>query len=395
MKKLLAVLLVLGSLTLIGCGEAVKSEIATTEVTTTTEKRTTLDPNRPVAIIEPLQGGLMLYTFQGAKMHTWKEGGEKFMGRPAGLINQDGKLVCDPEHRNVEYIYDDNFERVIGMIAITERKITLYQLDGTSRVLSCEGYRFHVFPGGRYASVTGAVMTEKTITMGNIDDGLFDIKNDRYVIEPKEGQIIQYLWDGMVRVNQYKSAADMEGEPTTQLLFNCADESIKEGAFEWPGWPNRTEEWNKWIFRCADGSAAEGIIHRMGFPSRRTPEPVYQNPLPDLRQFEPQSMPSKRSRAEVVLICDDFIIVYTSYEHVNPNEFSRLSDETFIEHVETFAIDWDGNRISDCPLEPYFDSLGSMPITAGEQDPNYFWVEHDNKRGYINTKGVWLFVDQP
>jgi len=104
-------------------------------------------------------------------------------------------------------------------------------------------------------------------------------------------------------------------------------------------------------------------------------------------------MPNKRSRAEAVLICDDYIVVYTSFEHVNPNEFNGLSDETFIEHVETFAIDWDGNRISNCPLEPYFDSFGSMPITAGEQGPNYFWVEHDGKRGYINTKGEWLFVD--
>jgi hypothetical protein len=315
------------------------------------------------------------------------------MGKPAGLINQDGKLVCEPEYRRVEYIYDANWDRVIGMIAITGRKITLYQLDGKSKVLSCEGFRIHVFPGGRYASVTGAVKTEKTITMANIDDGLFDIENDRFVIEPKEGQFIQYLWDGMVRINQYKSA-DMEGEPIAQLLFNCADGSIKKGAFEWPGRRNQTEEWNKWIFRCVDGSVAEGVIHRMGFPGRPVSKlPAHQRSLPDLRQFEPPPMPNKRSRAEAVLICDDYIVVYTSFEHINPNEFNGLSDETFIEHVETFAIDWDGNRISGCPLEPYFDSLGSFPMTAGEQGPNYFWVEHEGKRGYVNSKGEWLFVE--
>ena len=394
MKKVIAVVVALGLAGLCGCGgpgAAEETIVATTDAVMTTGESVTLDPNRQMAIMEPLQGGPMLYTFYGANWHTWKEGGGA-MGKPAGLINQDGKLVCEPKYIRVEYIYDENWERGIGMIAITERKITLYQLDGESKVLSCEGFRIHVFPGGRYASVTGAVLTE-SMAMGNIDDGLFDIENDRYVIEPKEGQFIQYLWDGMVRINQYKSATNMEGDPIAQLLFNCADGSIKRGVFEWPSWPNRTEEWNKWIFHCADGSVIEGIIHRMGFPHKTPEPPTYQRALPDLKQFEPQTMPNKRSRAEAVLICDDYIVVYTSFEHVNPDEFNGLSDETFIEHVETFSIDWDGNRISNCPLEPYFDSLGSFPITAGPQGPNYYWVETSTQRGFINTQGEWLFIE--
>jgi len=60
-----------------------------------------------------------------------------------------------------------------------------------------------------------------------------------------------------------------------------------------------------------------------------------------------------------------------------------------------FAVDWQGNMIKDCPLEPYFDQLypGSEHSTAGYQGPSYFWVELNGQRGYIDTLGNWLFID--
>ena len=96
-------------------------------------------------------------------------------------------------------------------------------------VLPCDGYRIDVYPGGRYATVRaarfGGLFGEDATDP--LKDGLYDIANDRYVIEPKVGQMVQYCAGGMVLGYQYDSE-DAMGDETAQWAFNCADESVRE-----------------------------------------------------------------------------------------------------------------------------------------------------------------------
>jgi len=54
-------------------------------------------------------------------------------------------------------------------------------------------------------------------------------------------------------------------------------------------------------------------------------------------------------------------------------------------------VDWDGQPYADCPLSPFFGALTYH--NAGDQGPHYYWVELEGQRGYINTAGDWLFID--
>jgi len=325
-----------------------------------------LDPNRPMAIMEPLQGGPMLYAFKGKVPYGMAyddEDGQEYPVYPLGLINQDGKLVTAPKYHRVDYFYDEGEQRIIGVAALRGQEITIYQLSGESRVLPCEGYRVKVCPGGRYMSVEAA----KPKSMGAwsmldpLKDGLFDIENNRYIIEPKVGQYISYEGRGVAQVRQYDSI-DMQGEKIAERAVNCADGSTYEG-----------DDWR-------------------GFRQPMLPKPAEdQRKLPDLMKHFPKSakpsdygMPDDRAYAyaQAAVICDDYIIVCAYFG------IESLGSEL----VDSFAVDWNGKKIKNCPLEPYFDSL--WWANAGEQGPNYYWIETPTQRGYINTSGNWLFIDE-
>jgi len=97
----------------------------------------------------------------------------------------------------------------------------------------------------------------------------------------------------------------------------------------------------------------------------------------DLRQFIKPDV--EDYCATYMVVTEDWVIVATgpAYESMALEEI--------------FAVDWTGNRIEDCPLMPFISQ--NWLRSAGEQGPNYFWVEHEGKRGYVNTKGEWLFVE--
>jgi len=103
--------------------------------------------------------------------------------------------------------------------------------------------------------------------------------------------------------------------------------------------------------------------------------------------------------AKVVAACEDFI--WVNGWHGLASEMQSIFDD--FTPATFFALDWDGNPFPDCPLEPFSESVIIRDsdwmrevyfITAGEQGPNYYWVEHEDKRGYINTRGEWLFIDK-
>ena len=119
------------------------------------------------------------------------------------------------------------------------------------------------------------------------------------------------------------------------------------------------------------------------------------------------------------VICDDYIIIclekpYYWSQNTNTTAKPTVSNMSLTtntkprvapmlsivpppEAVEVFAVDWNGKRIKS-PLAPYFEGIdfetpNEVFPAAGPQGPNYYWVETKGKRGYVNTKGEWLFVD--
>ena len=192
------------------------------------------DPEaNPDAAMAPLQGGPMLYTFYGSEAYetyTSDYDGEEYPVYPIGLIDQNGKLVSPPVYHDVQYTYDEAEQRVTGLAAVKDRAFTLYQLDGKSRVLPVEGFSIEVYPGGRYAWVNAA---ENGVHGGweaenLLQEGLYDLQNNRWAVEPKIGQMVNRHRTGeLVFIYQYDSQ-DAMGEVTAQWAFRCADESMLE-----------------------------------------------------------------------------------------------------------------------------------------------------------------------
>jgi len=354
MKKLFAALLALGLLALAGCGEAQKDEITTTEPAAgastaatateapTTEEPFTLDPNRPMAVMEPAQGGPMLYTFTG------KNG-------KLGLINQDGELVAQPQYEpsntwnysaeylvDVKYSYDAN-GRVNGItLQKGERgeQFVHYTLDGESRPV--EGFPEN---SERIIDRNETLYPYTEETTGTILDAG---KKLLYATKPGEEIVrlypIPYQLQLMGLVVQ-----DAGGNVVFSVDHNGRPmQSKTQAQFFMAGYGGRY---------CKLQNGKWTAIN--------------------LRQF---TDPSREGHdAAAVVVAEDYIIVATG-----PNFESMYVEEAF-------AVDWSGKRIDDCPLAPFL-SPNWFP-TAGEQGPNYLWVQHEGKRGYVNHQGEWLFVE--
>ena len=233
MRRIFAVLLCLIMLLLCACGSSdVPSETTdlttsetTTEIVTTTEAPTTIPrtPNDPLAFMEPEQGGLMLYTFQGKKSHKTRRGhyeDEVYLMYPIGLINQDGKLVCAPKYDDVIYLEDTN-KRIVGLVASVEGSYTLYRLDGTSEKLICEGgYINPNFHDSRYLVMSYGYRYEPPC------DGLFDLDENRWILEPQEGQSISHNYaagDMLKSIYRY----DADNELVAQWFFDFTDGTLQ------------------------------------------------------------------------------------------------------------------------------------------------------------------------
>ena len=226
MQKILALLAALAILfSLSSCSWFTKNP----DDTTTTTAANPDDPPAGGAVMAPLQGGPMLYTFYGSEAYTTRigmESGEEYPVYPIGLVDQDGKLVAAPVYHNAQYIYDEA-GRVIGLATVRNREITIYELDGASRVLPVEGYRIEVYPVGRYATVYTAEGMEwhgEENAGDPMRDGIYDLKNNKFAVEPKDGQMLNYKKGGVVMGYQYEGSG-LENQ-TAQWAFFCADESV-------------------------------------------------------------------------------------------------------------------------------------------------------------------------
>jgi len=95
---------------------------ASTETTSgTTQSTTTRSGNSKVkAIMEPQQGGPMLYTFKGRNGKL-------------GLINQDGKVIAEPQFdgRADGYFRGQTGEKLMGIVMNKDTQQYIYSLDGS------------------------------------------------------------------------------------------------------------------------------------------------------------------------------------------------------------------------------------------------------------------------
>lgn len=535
MKKTIAILLVLAlALLCAACGPVHPKEgttaptgantntntgggETTAEPAGKTANSTHADPDNPLkAAMEPLQGGGMLYTFAGAMpcgTALNEESGEEYPVYPIGLIDQSGKLVSPPVYENTQYIYDQAGLRVTGLVAQKEQAFTLYQLSGEAKTLSCQGYRIVVYPGGKYATV----QTLDSQGGSEVCDGLFDLANDRYVMEPKDGQLIQYRAGDVALGYQYKTKNLDNENMAAQWAFRCADESVIDlplslgrvqeyypetgwfgamllpeyrtqyydkdlklltgltgwsiypegfigGAYcrlynnnDFPGvetWANRQGEvadlqveeayiqnvaqcyiagpyFGNWsalydanaqkIRKAGEGehfailwseqsrhldsfllldsagkiaAAFDGygkpFAKTGAFQSWHALDGAFVYALTDgdwralnLKSLAPEPDAAGREGHAIPLALNgDYAVVQTGWA-----ETSMFIADDII------AVDWQGKPYANCPLEPYFGSLKSY-ANAGEQGPGYFWVELGGKRGYVDTKGAWVFMDE-
>jgi len=477
MKKLLIVLLALGLLVLAGCGEGEKPDItaeptalSTTQATTT--EPFTLDPNRPMAIMEPVQGGPMLYTFTGRNGKL-------------GLINQDGELVAPPQYEQpnygdysaefslrAEYTRDAN-GRIDGITLQKGEKggeFVHYTLDGKSRQVKG-------IPdvGGRYAI---------------LDGGLYDVENDRWKLASKEGQKITETYVDRVFLQQagangtsklyvyilederiqelpegvhayfaelgwYRSGYEQGSPQGIKYYYKYYDQDLNLLPEEtWkphiePG-PLLDQNGNElpyarvsnlygqcWVGCKENERDGTGTILDANFNPLYTTKPgeeiILLNPVPYdsrwvglvvqdvkgnvVKTFDEYGRPMQ-SKNEARFYHDPYLFGGTVYK-LKDGKWTALDLRQFIkpdveDHCavamvvtedwvivitqffedtdEIFAIDWTGKPYENCPLMP-FTKKGGYLHGAGEQGPNYFWVEHEGKRGYVNIKGEWLFVE--
>jgi len=478
---------------LCGCGEAGPEESATsssTEAVTTTQESTTLDPNRPKAMMEPVQGGLMLYPFPGREEGCY------------GLINQDGEVVAEPQFADTAYVHKAQ-GRVIGLIACekSSRKYIHFDLQGNRRELNCGGYSLgwrDILADGRYMIVYTAIEDEWDFSP--IRPGLFDIENDAWVIAPKEAQAIKaykdrvlvhaadstyeyYLGDGSTRklpdhcevyleeAGWYRTDGwgdwkyyDTDLKPLPQLdgclinpgmdgddvyflvytYWNGLDTALvdRSGKFIDTPYSSLDSSGQCWMGRDgADENAPEILLDRNLKPIYTLKEgeefiliaPLYGSVYPAERAHLVQN-----AKGEIVKAFDKYGKALQSngsmqrfgavYDH---NHFTlengswsksegipyenRPEGEDFAVYTlvttedyrviwagweyedesvpkKIYAIDWDGNPLEDCPLAPFFKNLENYFESAGEQGPNYYWVELDGKRGYVDAYGNWLFI---
>ena len=91
---------------------------------------------------------------------------------------------------------------------------------------------------------------------------------------------------------------------------------------------------------------------------------------------------TERQQIHIDMATNDFVHI-TRYTVKHP----------FLEYAEDFFLDYDGNKIKKTPLLPFTQAARNSWMNQWTST-GYIWIEYDDKRGYIDTKGEWFFVMQ-
>jgi|GEM_PF-5592893 len=403
MKKLLAALLALGLLGLIGCGtgKATRDDSTnptTTKTVTTTEEPTTLDPNRPRAVMEPLQGGPMLYRFKGREPYDieiikddYSENKYERELYPYGLINQDGKVVAEPQYSDdnrFSYVYGDD-GRVIGMLMHKEtdgqETYTFYTLDGKARpAQQSEFICFEYTPGYAFRGTTERYKPHIPSSLTQKYKDVLWLGENYYLVgeevgwSAREGILLNRDFEEVCVVGKdllleiAKPVGSIEYATVYLLIDNAG---VVQTVFDKAGEPLPLSKEFRVLY---------GINYLFSYCEGKWTSF-------DLRSINGEHLGiwDYQRNARVYAACEDYIVVRNG-KYVEDGGSSGWEDSG-----ETYAIDWSGKPYPNCPLEPYFDQIDShISKTAAPQGPNYYWIETDSKRGYIDVYGNWLFIDQ-
>jgi len=354
MRKFIAMLTGIALVLLCGCGEGISApdlETMPSEAATIAYVPLPL-PTHEGTAMPPLQGGPMLYPFPGNREDIWET--------TYGLINQNGEVVAQRQYDFYpQYVYGDAARTlVIGLVAsqrLDEETFayTYYNLDGTAKKLACEGARqpdIIVFPGGRFAVVNTGAWDKRRA-------GLLDIEANAWAMEPVDG-----AW--------FNGTALVDREGNIIHNIELLDQDLQS---VFTGEPSDT-------FRALPNLH----IYGLGLNHEYYVDGYY----------------GSFYDAKIVKAYEDYILI-SGWQNLFENTHEGYTEPMF------FAIDWDGNLYPDCPLQLYYDSVkldtGVLGVRltysyswsiAGPQGPNYYWVEHNGQRGYIDTAGNWLFIDE-
>lgn len=245
MRKIMCIVLAGVLLGLWGCGEAAQtspeSSTATTPAPTTTlppmtEPATTVAPPpealREGAVMPPLQGGAMLYTFPAAQPYEMREGEyEDYPVYYLGLVNDLGEVVAAPQFTSVQYEYNDS-GKVIGLFAHRDRDITWYSLEGKAKPLPFQASEITSLNNGRYWIVSLEVeLEEESAFRHGICDGLYDAQEEAFVYPMQEGLLFR-LYSGMVFGHRYENKS-FDSNYLSGFQWNPADGSTREFPAQW------------------------------------------------------------------------------------------------------------------------------------------------------------------
>ena len=458
MRKFIAILTGITLVLLCGCGEgisALATGIAIAEPETTAFVPATIayippttapwEPNDLPAIMEPFQGGPMLYKFMAREPYKYtketSDGGSEYDNPHYyyGLVNQNGELVAAPQYDSYPYYFYDETGRAMGMLVYNDQGYYTYSLDGKRTKIDTTCTEVRVVPGGRYAIIDTAEKNAERV----VRKGLYDLLEQKYIIEPEDGLDIRYNgaviggdWyfnqrDGSLhevpsvpgRISEYYpevgwfrtgdqyfdnewneypwELARYYVEPNRELWIDTGyDKRIlcnrKGNIIYAPSEGERLEELRplgSYAYREPDAFLvldAGGNVTRIFASNGTSWQPsdgIYQNKMHDesmvfrLKDGKWQAIdfysfntPPGYSASALRANDDYIIIVFWESEGCTTDD--------------VFAIDWDGNKIENSPLKPFFFYLGMY-----EEQGDYYWIEKDGRRGYINTSGAWLFID--
>jgi len=254
------------------------------------------------------------------------------------------------------------------MVSETARGYALLDRDGNTTLVENEKwYRADYQWAGFYCYSTTTENGQNIVLVDSELNPIFEAEPGEKIIEidgPMKGYVL------LCEDGQVKASCDAYGKPLPVL--------------------DRTYVMGAWMQRLLDEQwflLKDGVLRA----------------LPDMSAYslnyylDYDGFGGEFQKAKVVSAFEDFILI-GGWQNLTEKKQEKYIDPTL------FAIDWDGNLYPNCPLEPFFSSVNFARTseivfdsfrwpTAGEQGPNYFWVERNGLRGYINTKGEWLFID--
>lgn len=240
MKRIIATLIVLGLMfMLFACGAGETTGGATTEASAIELENSNADePAASVnshingAVMPPLQGGSMLYTFPSAKSYDVVQSDEgNYRVYHLGIVNDLGEVLSEPQYTYVKYSHGEDGS-VNGLFAQKGKEFTWYDLDGTSKKLPFQAAKVQAIQNGRYWIVSRLGLTGDSFSLEEgVCDGLYDTQAEKFIFPPKDGLNL-FSSGGLIFGNQYETSS-FDSKRVRGFQWDPADNSTREFPMKW------------------------------------------------------------------------------------------------------------------------------------------------------------------